>query len=232
MSLTPITPRPNKSNSALLLVDIQNDFLPPLGALAISNADRILSTVYDLLAPKFEFKLVVAFQDYHPPGHISFATTHNLSPFTEIWSQENQSKIQIWPDHCVQGTKGCELESGIQNRLNKLKDLGREIKIFHKGNEVFKENYSAFTENDDYHLNNYLKSLGISNLFCVGLAADYCVKSTVEFSLKLGYRVLWVSSGIAAVGGTEAQKQIETKFLKENSNFELIDLEGIKRILM
>lgn len=200
-------------SSALMIVDIQHDFLD--GALAVPGAGEILPTVYSLLDDhQIGWKAVVASQDFHPPNHISFASRHAAPPFTKLlWLPpchdeiDHPKTIDVWPDHCVQGTKGCLLEPGIESRLKSLLSLGREVKVIQKGTDTEMENYSAFK--DDSELDHYLNSLGIRNLFCVGLAGDYCVKATAESALQLGYRVFWVRSGIQSVSGEEGQTAVE-----------------------
>jgi len=202
-------------NSALMLVDIQHDFMD--GSLAVPGAAEILPTVYDLLDDhQIGWKAVVASQDFHPPNHISFASRHAAQPFTRLLLPpcheiDHPKTIDLWPDHCVQGTKGCLLDPGIESRLESLASLGREVKVIQKGTDTEMENYSAFK--DDSELDHYLNSLGIRNLFCVGLAGDYCVKATAESALQLGYRVFWVRPGIRSVSGEEGQAAQESSLL-------------------
>ncbi|KAH9458246.1 hypothetical protein MJO28_005318 [Puccinia striiformis f. sp. tritici] len=225
-------------NSALILVDIQHDFLSPDGTLAVPNADEIMPTAYGLL--DIPWKTVIASQDFHPPGHLSFASTHNAQPFTQlkIQSPDDQSKtdtIDLWPDHCVQGTIGSRLDPGVQERLDSLKSLGMEVKVIQKGTESDVDHYSAFKSDDDTQLDEYLNSLGVRNLFCIGLAGDYCVRATVESGLKRGYGVYWISSGIRSVAGMEAQIHLERSLSSawsSSSSFTVLDdLESVKSLL-
>lgn len=218
------------SNSALILIDIQDDFLR--GSLKVNQAEAILPTTYQLLQPSFEWKAVIASQDYHPPNHVSFASTHGRQPFTQIIMEPELERLDLWPEHCVQGTQGCELEPGVKERLDKLRAMGREVFVIKKGTEITKETYSAFRDDDDPELDSYLKSRAIQNLFCIGIAGDYCVKETVKSALKRDYRVFWISSGIASVGGPIRQVELEREFLQKSQlgTFQLIDLPSIQRL--
>ncbi|OAV96111.1 hypothetical protein PTTG_02136 [Puccinia triticina 1-1 BBBD Race 1] len=209
------------SNSALLLVDIQHDFVSDEGALAVGSAGEILATVYGLLDDEeLGWKAV----DFHPPGHISFASTHQAQPFTQLTtdlagrsdgepggsSLEVQTRtIDLWPDHCVQGTKGSELDGGIQERLERLKSEGRTVKVIHKGIHPDVENYSAFLDDGADRLDEFLGSLGVRNVFVAGLAGDFCVKACCESALQAGLRVFWIRDGIRSVGGGSVQMGVE-----------------------
>ncbi|PLW29013.1 hypothetical protein PCASD_18637 [Puccinia coronata f. sp. avenae] len=182
-------------NSGLILVDIQYDFLR--GSLAVPEADQILPTAYALLDERVRWKAVVASQDFHPPNHISFASTHQLEPFTKLSSDDKT--LDLWPDHCVQGTKGCELDPGVESRLDHLRSLGREVRVIEKGTDPGVENYSAFKDEGSCPLDEYLTAGGICNVFCMGLAGDYCVKATALAAVRRGYRVFWVGSGIKSL---------------------------------
>ncbi|WAQ84669.1 hypothetical protein PtA15_5A242 [Puccinia triticina] len=205
------------SNSALLLVDIQHDFVSDEGALAVGSAGEILATVYGLLDDEeLGWKA-----DFHPPGHISFASTHQAQPFTQLTtdlagrsdgepggsSLEVQTRtIDLWPDHCVQGTKGSELDGGIQERLERLKSEGRTVKVIHKGIHPDVENYSAFLDDGADRLDEFLGSLGVRNVFVAG---DFCVKACCESALQAGLRVFWIRDGIRSVGGGSVQMGVE-----------------------
>lgn len=115
----------------LLLVDVQYSFLPG-GSLAVPGGDDILGTVNTLLR-QGRFRRVVASQDYHPPNHISFASTHHAEPFASITvtdPRNNQPRTQeLWPDHCIQGTKGSEIETSVKRLLD---DMGSRAIIVQK----------------------------------------------------------------------------------------------------
>ncbi|KAF9519074.1 hypothetical protein BS47DRAFT_1411035 [Hydnum rufescens UP504] len=172
------------NHTALLLVDVQNDFLPPTGSLAVSGGRDILPVIHRLLADPSRYALVVATQVHHPPGHISFASTHAAPPFTIM--------NMLWPDHCVQNTKGWEIEAGVQGRLG---ELGDKVRYIHKVRVLFADNlYTSFTS-----LPGLLYTNGIKDLVIVGLATDYCVRATAIDACKFGFRTRVVKDAVSAV---------------------------------
>jgi nicotinamidase/pyrazinamidase len=184
--------------TALLLVDIQNDFLPG-GSLAVPNGNEILPVVTKLM--DFPFDLIVASQDHHPEGHISFASTHGKKIGEMIHNQI------LWPDHCVQGSKGAELESSI--------DQERIARIFPKGSDPQIDSYSAFFDNQRLRstgLGEYLREKKIEKIVVVGLATDYCVLWTTLDALSLGFKVDLVVEGCR---GIDLRKGDVTAALKE-----------------
>lgn len=189
---------------ALILVDIQNDFCPN-GALAVDDGDKIIPVVNSIM-DKFEY--VIATQDWHPSEHISFASNNNKS-IGELIELNGQNQV-MWPNHCVQNTKGAE----FVDSLNKSKIT----KVFQKGTDVNVDSYSGFFDNDhksETGLNNYLKTQGIEELYITGLATDYCVKYTVIDALNLGYKVNLV---IDAVRGVNLNPNDVENSIKEMEN--------------
>lgn len=163
--------------TALLLVDLQNDFMPG-GALAVSGGDEILPIVNRLILLPFDF--IIATQDWHPAGHGSFASTHHKGA-GEIISLNGIPQI-LWPDHCVQGTKGAEFHPEW--------DPSKVSRIFHKGIEKNIDSYSTFFDNGHLRstgLSEYLHKNAIKKLFLAGLATDYCVKYSVLDACWLGF---------------------------------------------
>ncbi len=151
---------------ALLIADIQNDFCPE-GALAVPEGDTIVPTVNHLMA---EFDNVVMTQDWHPPGHESFASSHPEHDPMDVIEVEYGDQI-LWPDHCVQGTEGAEFHPDLDTTPVQL--------IIRKGFRPHIDSYSAFYENDretPTGLTGYLRGRGIDTLYVGGLAADFCVK--------------------------------------------------------
>lgn len=174
---------------ALLLVDIQNDFLPG-GALGVSDGDQILPVVEGL---RHQFSRVIATQDWHPADHGSFAANHpGKEPGDEI---ELGGVPQIlWPVHCVQGSAGAELAPG----------LGREglERIFRKGTRPQVDSYSAFFDNAEEcstGLGEYLRETGVEEVWIAGLATDYCVLFSVLDARRLGFRVRVVAPACRGV---------------------------------
>ncbi len=177
------------STTALLVVDIQPDFLPG-GALAVARGDAILDGVGRLMTSG-RFGLVVATQDWHPPGHISFAGAHpGRKPFETILLYGREQTL--WPDHCVQNTAGAELASGLP--------WERVAAVIRKGSDPAVDSYSGIRNNWDARgerpptgLAGYLKDRGVRDVCLCGLARDYCVKWTAEDAVAEGFRtaVCW-----------------------------------------
>jgi len=174
---------------ALILVDIQNDFLPG-GALAVPEGAQIIPVVNKL---QKNFGLVVATQDFHPADHKSFAANHaGKQPGDHI---ELQGMDQIlWPVHCVQGSQGAAFADTL--RMDKVE------KVFPKGTEPEIDSYSGFFDNGHLKatgLGDYLKEKGIERVVIVGLAADYCVKFTALDAVGLGFETTVVKDATRAV---------------------------------
>ncbi|ORY98593.1 nicotinamidase-like amidase [Syncephalastrum racemosum] len=184
------------SKSALVLVDIQNDFLEA-GSLAVPDASFILPAVQDLIRLfKRRDALVIATQDWHPEDHISFASNHGAKPFAQILIQDGGREVKqiLWPDHCVQDTHGAELAKEIP-----LSDITHIIK---KGKNQRVDSYSAFADNNYDEITPLAKILyqnRIETVVVVGLAADYCVKMTCLDSIKFGFETVLVREGTRAV---------------------------------
>lgn len=180
---------PKRGRSALLLVDIQPDFLSG-GALEVSEGDAILEPVRKLLSSRV-FGLFVATQDWHPANHISFASQHDgKRAFQTIELYQQQQTL--WPDHCVQGTPGAELSPDLDWRPLSA--------IVRKGSDPACDSYSGFRNNWNERgerpstgLAGYLKERGVADVFLCGLARDVCVKWTAEDAAEAGFRVrfLW-----------------------------------------
>jgi nicotinamidase/pyrazinamidase len=167
------------SRKTLILVDIQNDFMPT-GALPVAEGDLIVPLVNDL---QKKFDLIVATQDWHPPDHGSFASNHPGRHPGEVVDLHGIDQI-LWPDHCVQGTEGAEFHHDL--------DMSRVAEIIRKGTDPAIDSYSGFFDNGHRKatgLDAYLKKQGAQELWVAGLATDYCVRFTVVDALALGYRV-------------------------------------------
>ena len=177
------------SGTALILVDIQHDFLPG-GALAVPQGDEILPIIASL-QPQFDH--IVATQDWHPAKHGSFAANH---PGTQPGQQidlEGLSQI-LWPVHCVQGTSGADFPTTL--------DQSRWQAVFQKGKNPLVDSYSGFFDNarrGDTGLADYLKNKGITRVFVCGLALDYCVKFTALDAQSLGFETFVLTDATRAV---------------------------------
>jgi nicotinamidase/pyrazinamidase len=154
-----------EDGDVLLVIDVQNDFCPA-GALAVPRGDEIVPAVNRLAA---EFTHVVLTQDWHPPGHSSFASSHTgKSPFDSI--EVSYGTQILWPDHCVQGTQGAAFHPGL--------DVPHAELVIRKGFRSAIDSYSAFRENDrrtPTGLAGYLKERGFERITMCGLATDFCV---------------------------------------------------------
>lgn len=174
---------------ALILVDLQNDFLPG-GALAVPHGDEAVA-VANALQPKFRH--VLATKDWHPAGHQSFASSHPGHQPGQAVEVAGLDQI-LWPDHCVQETPGSDFAPGL--------DTERFEHVVFKGVDPEVDSYSAFFDNARRRrtgLADYLRERGFDELYILGLATDYCVQFTVLDALDLGFRVHVVTDGCRAV---------------------------------
>ena len=174
---------------ALILVDIQNDFLPG-GPLAVPEGDKIIPTVNQLQAV---FPLVVATQDWHPPDHGSFAASH---PGRNVFEQADLNGLPqtLWPVHCVQNTEGAELAVGL--------DRERIAKVFPKGTDAGIDSYSGLFDNGHRKstgLGEWLKEQGVTEVFVCGLATDYCVKFTALDAVQMGFKTRFIEDASRGV---------------------------------
>jgi nicotinamidase/pyrazinamidase len=179
-----------RATDALLVIDMQLDFLPG-GALAVADGDAILPGIHALAA---QFDHVILTQDWHPRGHISFASTHGKQPFTDT-VQAAYGTQTLWPDHCIQGTPGAALHPAL--------DIPHAELILRKGFRRSIDSYSAFTENDGdtpTGLAGYLRERGLTRLFFTGLAYDFCVGFSALAAARLGFESLVVEDLSRAVG--------------------------------
>ncbi len=163
---------------ALILVDIQNDFLPG-GPLAVPDGDAVIPVANQLQAV---LPLVVATQDWHPANHGSFAASH---PGKQVFQQIELNGLPqtLWPVHCVQNTKGADIADGL--------DLNRLKKIFPKGTDAGIDSYSGLFDNGHRKstgLGEWLKAQGVTEVFVCGLATDYCVKFTALDAAQMGFK--------------------------------------------
>lgn len=174
---------------ALLVIDLQHDFCPG-GALAVAGGDEIVPTVNALSA---RFEHVVLTQDWHPRGHISFASSHSgVRPYQTIAAPYGTQAL--WPDHCVQNTPGAALHSGLSVPNAEL--------ILRKGFRRDIDSYSAFLENDHVTptgLAGYLRERGLERLFLCGLAYDFCLRHSAIDGTALDFECLVIEDATRAV---------------------------------
>ena len=173
----------------LLLVDLQNDFLPG-GALPVPEGDAVIPVV-NRLQPHFD--LVVATQDWHPPDHGSFAANHPGRKVGEVVDLDGLPQI-LWPVHCVQFTRGAEFVPGL--------DTGRIAHVVRKGTDPRIDSYSGFFDNGKRRstgLADFLRQQGVRELYVAGLATDYCVKATALDAVQLGFPTWLIVDGCRGV---------------------------------
>lgn len=205
--------------AALILVDVQEDFCEPSGALAVKGG-RALAPIWNKLLASEKFVCKVATHDWHPTDHVSFASQHpDKQPFTsqhEIQNPENKGECfttTLWPDHCVADTAGAKLIPELeQQRLTHL--------IF-KGQDKRVECYSAFgppfrnPAMAGSDLDSGLKQKSVTEVWVVGLAYDYCVKHTALDAAELGYETYVLEGATAAVDPSEKSVQAVREELRK-----------------
>ena len=174
---------------ALLLIDVQNDFVPG-GALPVAGGADIIPLL-NALQPRFD--LVVATQDWHPARHRSFASQH---PGRAVFSQTDLHGLPqtLWPDHCVQRTPGAALHPAL--------DTARVEAIFRKGTDPEIDSYSGFFDNGHRKstgLADYLRGRGVSAVYVAGLAADYCVYFSAKDAQAAGFATFFVEDATRAI---------------------------------
>jgi len=227
---------------ALIVVDMQNDFCPPNGSLAVSGGRDIVPLINGLLASN-AFALKVATQDYHPPDHVSFASNHpapNNKAFESFIDMPNHvgrrpdvtMKQRLWPDHCIQGTRGVEMLEEI--------DMSKVDVTIRKGMDKRVEMYSAFADSFgnltqgaggvSADLASILRARAISHVYVVGLAGDYCVKDTAIDAAKAGFVPYVIEEGTRCVD-TTAWEDVTSAFNKASVTVISINSDEARRVL-
>jgi nicotinamidase/pyrazinamidase len=177
------------AGDALIVVDLQYDFLPG-GSLAVEGGDEIVAPINELAT---RFANVVQTQDWHPPGHISFASSHpGRAPFEVI--ELDYGPQVLWPDHCIIGTNGAEFDIRLE--------LPHVQAVVRKGYRSSIDSYSAFLENDHKTptgLAGYLRDRALTRLFLVGLATDFCVSWTAEDGIAAGFECVVIEDATRAI---------------------------------
>jgi nicotinamidase/pyrazinamidase len=196
----------NLSRTALVEIDVQNDFCPsytlssgeklPPGALAVEGGDEVIEPLNTLaLAFAGAGARVVATADWHPPGHASFAGAHPGKHAGETVELPGTGLQVLWPDHCVRGSRGAAFHEKLDLRPVNL--------IVHKGSRQSLDSYSAFFENDrrtPTGLEAYLRSFGIDTVLLGGLATDYCVLYSALDAAALGFTTVVLTDAVRGVG--------------------------------
>ena len=192
------------AHDVLLVVDIQNDFCPG-GSLSVPRGDEVVPVI-NALAQKFAH--VVLTQDWHPSGHLSFASSHpGKKPYDFI--EVTYGAQILWPDHCVQGTKGAAFRDDLKITPAEL--------VLRKGYHREIDSYSAFYENDrttPTGLGGYLRERGFKRVFLAGLAFDFCVRYSADDAHREGFETVVIEDGCRAIdieGSAEATRALFKK---------------------
>jgi nicotinamidase/pyrazinamidase len=186
----------------LIVIDVQNDFCPG-GTLAVPGGDAVIEVIQQV-APKFEH--IILTQDWHPAGHSSFASAHaGKRPFDTV--EPSYGVQTLWPDHCVQGSKGAEFHPALR--------LPQAELILRKGFRQRIDSYSAFFENDrstPTGLAGYLQERNLSRVFLVGLAYDFCVGYSALDARRVGLQAVVIRDACRAIGLADSVARIEAGF--------------------
>lgn len=202
-----------KTKSALIIVDVQNDFCEN-GALEVKKGNEIIPIINKLVKSN-KFDLIVATQDWHPKNHKSFASNHKNKNLYEVINLNGITQV-LWPNHCVQRTFGAKFHNELF--------IENKIKIIKKGTNPEIDSYSGFYDNDHKSstgLAEYLRNKKVNKIFVTGLATDYCVKFTALDSIKEKFETFVIKDAVKGVN-----------IKKEDSKIALADMKaaGVKII--
>jgi nicotinamidase/pyrazinamidase len=191
-------------HDALIVIDVQNDFCPG-GALAVRDGDAVIEPIHNLAV---KFNRIVLTQDWHTPGHSSFASAHTgKMPFEQI--EVSYGAQTLWPDHCVQGTRGAEFHPAL--------GLTKAELVLRKGFRKEIDSYSAFFENDRKTatgLGGYLRERGLTRVFLAGLAYDFCVGYSALDARRLGFEAIVLKDACRAIDLNGSVERMEAEFAR------------------
>ncbi len=174
---------------ALIVIDLQNDFMPG-GSLPVPDGDAVVPVVNRVMR---NFDLVVVSQDWHPAGHGSFASQHPGKKPGEVVDLNGLDQI-LWPDHCVEDTEGAAFHDDVAT--------DHIAKIFHKGTDLGLDSYSTFFDNahrKSTGMGDYLREQGVTDVYLLGLATDYCVKFSALDAVECGFKVHVIDDGCRGI---------------------------------
>jgi nicotinamidase/pyrazinamidase len=190
-----------RPSDLLLVIDVQNDFLPG-GALAVPRGDEVVPLI-NALAPRFAN--VILTQDWHTPGHVSFASAHaGRKPFETV--ELDYGTQVLWPDHCVMGTRGAAFADGLA--------VTHAQAIVRKGYHAHTDSYSAFVEADrktPTGLTGLLRERGIAAVYCCGLATDFCVAWSALDARAAGFETYVIEDACRAIDTAGSLAQAREK---------------------
>ncbi|MGO9939380.1 MAG: bifunctional nicotinamidase/pyrazinamidase [Terracidiphilus sp.] len=202
-------------HDVLIVIDVQNDFCPG-GALAVADGAAVIAPILRCMQC---FEHIVLTQDWHPPDHFSFASAHRgRNPFEQI--EASYGPQTLWPDHCVQGSKGAEFHPSLH--------LPQAELILRKGFRSEIDSYSAFFENDRSTatgLAGYLRERGLTRVFFAGLAYDYCVGYSALDARRLGFPAVIIRDACRAIDLNGSVANIVSEFAR--AGVELIETAEI-----
>ncbi len=227
---------PEKFNPALMIIDLQEDFLPPNGSLAVDHGRDIIPKILELLdLTKYGWKAVIGTKDWHPEGHISFASTHNQKPYTTktFDSPDKKSHKQrletLWPDHCIQDSFGAAFPEEFAIVFNKMvQEQPVPTTLVKKGYLKDREYYSCFMDVwklDHTECEKFLKDHDITDVYVVGLAYDYCVLNSSIDAAELGFNTYVVKDLSKAVA---PESNIETEESYKEHKVHLITTDSLE----
>ena len=203
------------NGDVLLVIDVQNDFCPG-GQLAVAGGDQVIPVIHKI-APRFDH--IILTQDWHSPHHHSFASAHEgKHPFEKVTLSYGAQTL--WPDHCVQGTRGAEFHPAL--------NLVRAELVLRKGFRPEIDSYSAFFENDRTTatgLAGYLGDRGLTRVFMAGLAYDYCVGYSALDARRLGLPAIIVHDACRAIDLNRSVAAMEKEFVE--AGVELIESRAL-----
>lgn len=189
---------------ALIIVDVQKDFLPG-GNLAVPNGDEVIAAINKIVEG---YPLVAVTQDWHPLGHLSFASSHaGKQPLDTI--ELNGLQQVLWPDHCVWNTEGSEFAEGL--------NLGPAVAIFRKGVDPEIDSYSGFFDNGRKRktgLGDWLKAMDVDTVHVAGLAAEYCVAFTAIDAAALGFDTSVLTEATRSLSESDFEAMKRTLLVK------------------
>ena len=184
---------------ALIIVDVQNDFLKN-GSLEVPRANNVIEPINQIIN---NYSLVVATKDWHPLDHVSFASNHPGKKIGDVVKVNDFDQI-LWPEHCIQESKGSDFPATLNTKTIK--------KIIHKGVNSQIDSYSGFYDNGKIFstgLSNYLKVNNVTSIDYVGLVTEYCVKFTVLDSVEEGFKTSIILNGIMGIDIEESSKALK-----------------------